>query len=240
MTFRTAAGVAGIVTAVIGLGLVFFPVSGEYPNSASSAKQIGTFYAANSGSVVAQSIGSTALFILITVFAAGLWATLRDGERERGEAWAVLGLLGATATAASYTVAGAMTLTLARRANEALSGQDAAVLALFDVQNYVYGLGAAFLAMYLIGFSIAGQRSRTMPRWLSGLGYISGGLALVGVVQVAAPRSILDLAFYLATLGFLVWTLIGGVRLLRVARVATAGSARQAGFARADPPRPGS
>jgi hypothetical protein len=230
MTFRAAAGVAGIVTAVIGLALVFFPVSGEFPNSASSAKQIGTFYAANSGSVVAQSIGSAVLFILITVFAAGLWATLRDGERELGEAWAVIGLLGATATAASYTVAGAMTLTLARRANEALAGQDAALVALFDVQNYIYGLGAAFLAMYLVGFSIAGQRSRAMPRWLSGLGYLSGGLALVGVVQVAAPRSILDLAFYLATLGFLAWTLVGGIRLVRAARAATAQSARQVAF----------
>jgi cbb3-type cytochrome oxidase subunit 3 len=215
MGFRTISAYAGIGTAVIGLGLVFIPVSGEYPDATQSAKQIGTFYATNSGAVVAQSLGSVLLFMLIIVFAAGLWATLRDAERERGEAWSVVGLLGATATAASYTVAAGLTLTLARHANETNIGQDALVVALFGVQDAVYQFGSAFLAMYLVGFSLAGQRGHAMPGWLSGLGYISAGLALLGTLGALGFIGLATLAFYVGSVGFLVWTLLGAIRLAR-------------------------
>lgn len=225
MTFRTISGIAGIGTAVIGLGLVFVPVSGEFPNATQSAKQIGTYFATNSNAVVAQSLGSALLFMLIIVFAAGLWTTLRETERERGEAWSVVGLLGATATGASYTVAAALTLTLARHANETNLGQDAMVVAIFGVQDAIYQLGSAFLAMYLVGFSLTGQRSHAMPLWLCGVGYLSGGLALVGSLGAIGTISLTNFAFYAASLGFLVWTLVGGIRL---ARISTPQATRQA------------
>lgn len=226
MGFRMISAVAGIATAVIGLGLIFIPVSGEYPNATQSAKQIGSFYATNSSAVVAQSVGSALLFMLIIVFAAGLWTTVRDAERERGEAWSIVGLLGATLTSATYAVAGSVTIALARHANETNIGQDAVVVALFSVQDIVYQLGGVFLAMYLLGFSLAGQRSRAMPGWLCAIGYVSAGAALVGTLAVfGVPLT--NLAFYLASLGLLVWTLVGGIRL---ARVSTPVAARQVAY----------
>jgi hypothetical protein len=50
------------------------------------------------------------------------WTTLRDAERERGESWAIVGLLGATATSATYTVAAAVTMALVRVANATTTG----------------------------------------------------------------------------------------------------------------------
>lgn len=71
------------------------------------------------------------------------WTTLRDAERERGESWAIVGLLGATATSATYTVAAAVKMALVRVANATTTGQDAVVVALFNVQDLIFELGSS-------------------------------------------------------------------------------------------------
>jgi hypothetical protein len=218
MGFSSVAGAAGIATAVIGAALAFLPVTGVFPNASRSAPEVAAYYSQNSASVIAQSIGSSLIFILVVVFATGLWTTLRERERERAEAWSVIGLLGSAALAATYTIAGALTLILARRVGGAFSGQDAVVIALNDMQTIVYQLGAAFMVLYLAGFSIAGQRSRAMPVWLCWIGYVTAIFALTGILSAAAPGTLAEFGFYFASLGFLLWTLVGGVRLLRGAR----------------------
>lgn len=224
MGFRTVTALAGIATAVIGAGLGFFPTAGEYPTPSSTAKELVAYYTANAATATAQSVGSVFLFVLITVFATGLWVSLRDAERARGEAWSVVGLLGATATAATYTVAGALALTLARRA-ASLAGQDGAVFALWDTQNAVYSLGAVFMAMYVGGFSIAGQRTRTMPRWLCAIGYLTVGLVLLGVPGAFTTGTFAVVGYLGGTAGFLIWTLVAAVRLLRASRPLDAAAA---------------
>jgi uncharacterized protein DUF4386 len=213
MGFRNVAGAAGILTAIIGAALIFAPVSGAFPTPTTPGAQVVSYYTQNGTTVTIQATSSVVIFTLVLIFSVGLWLTLRDQERERGEAWGLVGLFGATALASAYTAAAAIQLALAHRAS-ALSGQDALVLVANDVQTLLYDIGAVFLAVYLIALSLAGQRTRTMPIWLSGLGYVSGGLAFGGLVSAISPGT-LDFTFYIASLGFLVWNLIGGIRLLR-------------------------
>lgn len=234
MAFRVVAACAGLATAGIGIGLAFLPATGTYPEPSSSAAQLVAYYTANAGTATAQSVGSAILFSLITVFAAGLWASLRVADRSRGEAWAVVGLLGATATSATYVVAAALTLALARRA-ATLGGEDAVVYALWDTQGAVYALGGVFLALYVGGFSLAGQRAHQLPRWLSALGYLTAGLLLLGISGPFATGAVALIGYLGGTAGFLLWTLTAAVWLFRSASDpahATAAAAAPAGGSR--------
>ena len=246
MTFRFVAALAGIATSVIGAVLSFIPATGspEFYSyleqthfltgavfgvrspAAQSAKQIATFYTVNNTVTMVISVGTVLIFILLTVFGAGLWTTLRDAERERGEAWAIVGLLGATATSATYTVAAAVTMALVRVANATTTGQDAVVVALFNVQDLIFELGVVFIVLFLVGFSLAGQRTRAMPAWLAWIGYVSAVLAAAtGLIGAVAPEAIPPYDFYVGTFGTLLWVFIGSIRLIRGSRHVVSASA---------------
>ena len=224
MGFRSIAGIAGILTGLIGVALVFFPATGPYPTPTTPGAQVAAYYAQNSTTITIQALGSELIFALILLYGLGVFVTLRESERQRGEGWALMGVLAGTALTATYTVAAAIQVALVHRVG-ALAGQDALVLIANDVQTLLYSIGALFLGVYVVGLSLGGQRSRTMPTWLSAIGYVTGVLALGGVVSAFAPGLSLDFTFYLASLGFLVWTFIGGIRLVRpmtVTRAVTA------------------
>src|SRR5205823_6091179 len=126
MGFRGISGVAGILTGLIGVALIFVPINGAYPTPTTPGAQVSAYYAQNSTPISIQTIGSVLIFTLILIYSLGLWLTMRDQERERGEAWGLIGIFGGTALAAVYTVAAAVQLALAHRAS-ALAGQDALV-----------------------------------------------------------------------------------------------------------------
>lgn len=242
MTFRFVAALAGIATSVIGLVLSLIPgspatgfdefssyleqahflagpVFGVRSPEAQSARAIATFYTVNNTVAVVSSVGLVLIFILLTVFAAGLWTTLRDAERERGEAWAVIGLLGAAGTSGTFTVAAAVTMALVRVANATTTGQDAVVVALFNIQDLIFELGAVFIVLFLVGFSLAGQRTRAMPTWLAWVGYVSAVLAVAtGLIGAVAPKAIPPYGFYFETFGTQVWVFIGSIWLIRRSR----------------------
>jgi hypothetical protein len=62
---------------------------------------------------------------------------------------------------------------------------------------------------------------------VSGLGYVSAGLALWGRWELWVSFALATLAFYVGSLGFLVWTLVGAIRL---ARASTPQVPRQAAY----------
>jgi len=217
MGFRQITGFAGIATVLVGAIAVFFPANGDYPTIASPGKDIASFYARNRDVAVITSLLGAGLLFLIVVFAAGVYQTLRDAERPRGEGWSLIGLLGATAMSVTYVIAIAPTVALTVGSSD-LAGQDALVRALYLLGNAVGSLGGAFAALYLVGFGIAILRTGALPAWTGWLGLVAAALSLIGVPAAVAAGPWAAIGYVGGIGGFLLWTLVVAVWMVRSVR----------------------
>lgn len=214
MSFQRIAAIAGLVTFVLGAAAGFFPMSGEYPTPQSSGPEFAVFYATNRNSVIAVQLLSAAVFITLVLFAAGLYLALRPAERERGEGWSIVGLLGAVAASVIYTIGSALTIGLALSAG--LIKSDAAALMPLGVANAALGsIGGLQIAMFAGGFAIAQWRTSVAPRWLASLGLAAAAASLIAAVGTFTGGTLATASFLLGTVALLLWVLAISVRVLR-------------------------
>lgn len=148
--------------------------------------------------------------LLLVVFAARVWATLRLAEGS--PAWLSNAAFGAAllAAAAGFLFIGVFS-GLSVRATRGLDAQTAATL--YEVARGGYAVGDRLLAFFGGLASIVILRTNALPRWLGWLGAIAGVLGIVG--RAPGLDGAGDLALGLALGAFYLWSLALAFTLLR-------------------------
>lgn len=165
--------------------------------------------------------GGVAL-VLFVLFAAGLYRRIPAGD-----GWARAGLVGGIAAPCLAMVGLAADAVLGAQ----LAGlSDSEVRRLFEIHPRVQLVAGVLVALFLIGFGVAGLRTGALPRRLA------WPACLIGAPLLLVPLALLDgsgAAAVLATVGFglfSVWVFLTGVWLVLAGPVSEVVFARRAVF----------
>ncbi|RCV50873.1 hypothetical protein DEF23_12515 [Marinitenerispora sediminis] len=146
------------------------------------------------------------------MFGAGAVGALRPSERDRGEAWSLVGFAGLLLQNAAF--AGVVALRLA------LAHDSTAAPALWALHDALFTLNGTFLALALLGLSVGGLRAGLIHPWHGGLGLLAAALLLASatlaplVIEHGAPLGLLGLTGWLL---WVVWIVGYGIVLMRLA-----------------------
>ncbi len=205
--FRAAAA-AGIVSMVfdqVGFGLLS-AANGNFPMAGAPTEQIAARFASALPTQALIGIDLEVLgSVLFLVFVVCVWAKLRVAEAD--PAWmSAASLIAGAMSQVAFVGAIAPERAIYSRAGNGLESAEAAMLA--DLNTALFGLGAAFVALYLLATGIAIVRTRALPRWLGW-----SALVLVPFLLAAGLLSRPGPAF-LAFLLFPLWVVAASVFLL--------------------------
>jgi hypothetical protein len=172
------------------------------------------FFRAHGDLVGLGSALTPAAWVLATLFGAGAVRVLWRSERNRGEAWALLGFAGLVLQNAVFTGVVAIRLALASTAADGI-GADTSLWALHDA---LFTLNGTFLAIALLGLSVGGLRGGLIRPWHGRWGLVAAALLFGSavlaplVIDHAGPLGLLGLAGWLM---WVVWLVVYGVALIR-------------------------
>jgi hypothetical protein len=188
MSFTRVSGLAA-------LGFAFLIVAGNVvlvpaglPRTGAGIGEVDGFFRAHGDLVGIGSALTPAAWVLATLFGAGAVRVLWQSERDRGEAWALVGFAGLILQNAVFAAVIAIRLALASTAAD--------------------GVGAA----------VAGLRAGLIRPWLGRWGLVSAALLFSSavltplVVDHVGPLGLLGLVGWLM---WVVWVLVYGVVLMR-------------------------
>lgn len=212
--FTRLAGAAGIgFASLIVLGNVLLVPVG-LPLAGAPTSEATAFFSANDGlRALAAGLGPLT-WTLATVFAAGALGVIWRSERERGEAWSLVGFAGMLLQNGTFTAVIATRLALGQTAGD----DSSATTALWSLHDGFFALNGTFLALALTGLSIGGLRAGLIHRWHARAGLLAAALqftsATLGSLVIAeeGPLGLIGLAGWLIWVAWLVWY---GVTLLR-------------------------
>ncbi|NUW42090.1 hypothetical protein HT134_18350 [Nonomuraea rhodomycinica] len=148
------------------------------------------------------------------MFGAGAVSVLWPSERERGEAWSLVGFAGLALQNVTFAGIIAARLALARTA----PADPGATPGLWAWHDAMFTLNGTFLAVALLGLSVAGLRARFIRRWHAALGFVAAGLQFssaclaFAVMRGEGPLGLVGLAGWLA---WVAWIAVYGMRLIR-------------------------
>ncbi|MCT9139156.1 2-oxoglutarate/malate transporter [Streptomyces violarus] len=213
------------VSGLAALGFAFLIVVGNVvlvpaglPRTGAGIGEVDGFFRAHGELVGIGSALTPAAWVLATLFGAGAVRVLWQSERDRGEAWALLGFAGLILQNAVFAVVIAIRLALASTAADGV-GAAASLWALHDT---LFTLNGTFLALALVGLSLAGMRGGLIRPWHARWGLLSAALLFGSavltplVVDHVGPFGLLGLAGWLM---WVVWVVVYGVVLMRPAPI---------------------
>ncbi|QPP10334.1 hypothetical protein G4Z16_01895 [Streptomyces bathyalis] len=149
------------------------------------------------------------------MFGAGAVAALWRRERERGEAWSILGLAGLVMQNTIFAGIIATRLALTSTAAHDTS----ATSGLWALHEGLFTLNGTFLAAALLGLSMGGLRTGLIRRWHGAIGLLAAALQFSSatlaywVVNEGGLLGLLALAGWLI---WVVWIVAYGLALIRV------------------------
>ncbi|GAA3573604.1 hypothetical protein GCM10022419_063230 [Nonomuraea rosea] len=214
MRFSRISGIAavGFATTIVGANLIMAPAG--MPVTGAGIDEVNAFFGAN-GHIVGLGTALTPLaWVLATVFGAGAVAVMWTSERARGEAWSLVGFTGLILQNATFAGVSAGRLALARTA----PADPGATPALWAWHDAVFTLNGTFLAIALVGLSMAGLRTKLIRPWHGVLGFVAAALQLTSaclafvIMRAEGPLGLIGLTGWLL---WVVWIVLYGVRLIR-------------------------
>lgn len=208
MSFRRTSGLAGILAVV--LFVASFIAYGSPPSTDASAAEIAAYVADTDGYILGNALGALAA-VLVLVYVAGFAVPFGRSDREHGEAYGTVIVGSAVVAVTSIALAVGLFAALSNRLD---SLDEATVWVLWDGGNIMFSVAILTLFVGAGAAAAAIMRRGVMPRWF---GWLSGIVALTGLTGLipfftdgAAVQAILA-----GFLGFLLWTLAGGILLIR-------------------------
>ncbi|MGC5011067.1 hypothetical protein ACLQ2R_09920 [Streptosporangium sp. DT93] len=213
--FSRVTGVAalGFAVAIVLANAVMVPAG--LPLTGAGIGEVDAFFGTEGDVVALASAITPAAWVLATLFGAGAAAALRRPERERGEAWSLVGFTGLALQ--NVTFAGVVATRLALSAT---AGHDGGVTrGLWALHDALFTLNGTFLALALLGLSVAGLRAGVIRSWHGALGLVSAALLFTSatltplIIDHAGPLGLLGLAGWSM---WVVWILAYGVTLIRL------------------------
>lgn len=209
MGFSRLAGVGalGFVTIVLGTNIVL--EAGDPPDRGASPAEVAAFFTEHAGAVRYGAALAGLAWVLIAVFAAGAFQRIAPVERERGEAWSAVGVIGVAMLTVMFSAVIATRLALVADPG----------LGLWQLHNAFFIVNNVSLVVTLVGFSVGGLRTATIRPWHATLGLISATMiataVVIGSVTATGGPGGLSLIGFAGWLLWLVWLGTFGVVLLR-------------------------
>lgn len=155
-------------------------------------------------------------FLGLILYAAGLFTRTCAGvDRPRPVGWGIVGLLGAALWVANGVITNGVEILAFTGSDLVIERADTFWL-LFRLTRVLFTAEIVLWAMTILGFTVAGWRSGTLPRWVGGLGGVSvaagvaTGCLVVSVVNGGQASIVADVA----SLTSLAWFLVTGVVML--------------------------
>ncbi|MEE6261253.1 hypothetical protein [Plantactinospora sonchi] len=216
--FHRLSGIAaiGFATMIVVANLIAVPAG--LPQTGAGIDEVNAFFSDRTRIVGLTTALTPAAWIMATLFGAGAVAALWQSERDRGEAWSLLGFAGLVLQNATFAAVVAIRLALASSTTD-----DAGTTGmLWSLHDCLFTLNGTFLALALIGLSIAGRRADLIRRWHGTLGLLSAALLFTSatlaplVVDRAGPLGLLGLVGWLL---WVVWIVTYGTVLIRPNKV---------------------
>jgi hypothetical protein len=214
MDFARISGVAALGFALLVVAGNVVVVPAGLPRTGAGIAEVDGFFRAHGDLVGLGSALTPAAWVLATLFGAGAVRVLWRSERNRGEAWALLGFAGLVLQNAVFTGVVAIRLALASTAADGI-GADTSLWALHDA---LFTLNGTFLAIALLGLSVGGLRGGLIRPWHGSWGLVAAALLFGSavlaplVIDHAGPLGLLGLAGWLM---WVVWLVVYGVALIR-------------------------
>lgn len=193
--FSPIAGLSGLgfATVIVLANAIMVP-TGLPPTGADTADAVAYFTTHRDVVGIASAL-TPAAWVLSTVFAAGVVAALWRSDRDRGEAWSLVGFAGVLLQNGAF--AGVIALRLA------LPDDPTGVL--WHLHDALFTLNGVFLALALLGLSLGGRHAGLIPEWHGALGLLSAALLFTSatltplITDHPGPLGLLGLA------GWLLW-----------------------------------
>ncbi|MFC7326398.1 hypothetical protein [Marinactinospora rubrisoli] len=211
MRFSRTGGVAaiGFATAIVLANVLMVPAG--LPHTGADPAEAAAFFGSHGGIVGLGSALTPAAWVLATVFGAAAVGALRPSERDRGEAWSLVGFAGLLLQNTTFAAVAAVRLALTQEAM--------AAPVLWALHDTLFTLNGTFLALALLGLSAGGLRAGLLRPWHGGLGLLSALLLFASatlaplVVEHGGPLGLLGLTGWLM---WVVWVVGYGIVLLRL------------------------
>ncbi|SEH01582.1 hypothetical protein SAMN05444920_12130 [Nonomuraea solani] len=211
MRFSRVSGIGaiGFAGTIVGVNLLMTPAG--MPLTGAGDGEVAAFFGANGGLVGVASAFVPAAWVLATLFGAGAVAALWPSERERGEAWSLVGFTGLILQNVTFAGVIAARLALTRTSQEGTS-------ALWAFHDAVFTLNGTFLAIAMLGLSVAGLRTGFIRPWHGGLGFVAAALQFTSaslaylIMREDGPLGLIGLAGWLL---WVAWIVVYGIRLIR-------------------------
>jgi hypothetical protein len=214
MSFTSLAGLGGIgfVLLAIIINIIYIRTGLPLPGSSQSLEAATSAFAKISIALKRPSVVAPATWLCITVFAAGLLSALWHGGSEPG-AWALLGFAGVLMQTATFMCVEALRFGIAQAATH----DRGLVASLWGFHNVLFGFNQVFLAIALLGFTVAGAGTGFIPGWHVLLGY--GSCVLLFLSSSASPYTVeganrLALVGLIGWLGWAAWIVAYSIALL--------------------------
>ncbi|MDT0321643.1 2-oxoglutarate/malate transporter [Streptomyces millisiae] len=217
--FHRISGLAAVGFALMIVLANLIVVPAGQPTTGTGIAEVSEFFAAERDLVGLSAALTPAAWVLATLFGAGSFAVLWPAERRRGEAWSLLGMAGLLLQNATFAAVVACRLALAT----ATTPTDGASPWLWALHDALFTLNGTFLALALVGLSVAGLRAGLLRPWQHTLGLGAAALLFTSatlawlVVDHAGPLGLLGLAGWLM---WVVWLIGYGITLYRLAPAA--------------------
>lgn len=214
VAFSRICGLAALGFAFLIVLVNVFLVPAGFPPTGAETGEVIEFFTTNKDIVGIASTLTPLAWVLATLFGAGAVSELWPAERNRGEAWSLVGFAGLLLQNATFTAVVAIRLALA----STTAHDSTATAELWTLHDAVFTLNGTFLALALIGLSLGGLRTGLINQWHGGLGLLSAALLFSSatltplVIDHAGPLSLLGLVGWLM---WVVWVSIYGITLIR-------------------------
>jgi hypothetical protein len=209
MAFARVCGLAAIGFAVLIVSNVAILAPAGMPVVGAEPAEVRAFFSAKGGVIDLASVFVPVTWVLLTLFGAGAVVALRPSERDRGEAWSLVGFAGLVLQNAVFAAIAAIRLALAATTTHDPAGTSG----LWAMHDALFTLNGTFLALAIVGLSTAGRRSSLIRPWHARLGLLSA--ALLGTSATLTPL-VIDHTGPLGLIGLTGW-------LMWVAWIATYG-----------------
>ncbi len=207
----------GGLAIIVGLGIhvVLNSVLKEFPPEDPTVTQLQAYLAREAGTWAIVHGFRYLAFTCIVLFAAGLFSRTCCTRTASTTGWGVVGLLGAAIFVTNGVITNGIE-TLAFLNTDLLSQQQDLFWLLFELTRVLFTAEVVTWSILILGFSIAGWYSATIPRWIAVLGLVNvaAGMLFGSFVVSALTDGWATMLLDAASITGLIWFASVGVYML--------------------------
>lgn len=183
----------------LGIHIVLNEVLKQFPPENPTSAELQTYLTEQAGNWAIVHGFRFLAFLCIVLFAAGLFAKTCLTRNAQTTGWGVVGLLGAAIFVTNGLITNGIEI-LPFLNEDLISQQQELFWLLFRLTRVLFTAEIVTWSFMILGFSVAGLRSATLPKWLVALGFLNvaagllSGVFIVSIVTNGWATTFVDVA----------------------------------------------